>query len=81
MEQGVPETGVSATPLVNATVMFFEEFVFKEKKPPPTQQPPYLAVREILGEYEEEKEDHNAVDSFEPMYMYDAMKEKSQLKD
>ena len=77
---GGPETGVSATPLVNATVMFFEEFVFEEKKPPPTQQPPNLAVREILGEYEE-KEDHNAVDSFEPTYMYDAMKEKSQLKD
>ena len=75
---GGPET---ATPLVDATMKFFEEFMFKEKKPPPTQHPPQRAVREIQREDEEGKKEHNAVDSFEPTYMYDAMKEKRQLKD
>ena len=73
-----PET---ATPLVDSTVRFFEEFMFKEKKLPPTQQPPQQAVREIQGEDEEEKKEHNSMDSFEPTYVYDAMKEKRQLKD
>ena len=75
---GGPET---ATPLVDATVRFFDEFMFKEKKPPPTQQPPQQPVREIQGEDEREKKEHNSMDSFEPTYMYDAMKEKRQLKD
>ena len=59
---------------------FFKEFALKEKKPPPTQQPPQQAIREIPREEEEEKE-HSAVDSFEPTYIYVAMKEKTQLKD
>ena len=75
---GGPET---ATPLVDATVRFFEEFIYKEKKPLSTQQALQQAMREIQREDEEEKKEHNAVDSFEPTYMYDAMKEKSQLKD
>jgi hypothetical protein len=70
----------TAAPLVDATMRFFEEFVLKENKPPPTQQPPQQAVREIQREDEEEKKEHNAVDFFEPTYIYDAMNEKTQLK-
>ena len=70
----------TAAPLVDATMRFFKEFALKEKKPPPTQQPPQQAIREISREEEEEKE-HGAVDSFEPTYIYVAMKEKTQLKD
>ena len=70
----------TAAPLVDATMRFFKEFALKEKKPPPTQKPPQQAVREIPREDEEEKE-HSAVDSFEPTYIYVAMKEKTQLKD
>jgi ubiquitin carboxyl-terminal hydrolase 10 len=70
------ENGGGATPLVDATVRFFEEFMFKEKEPPPTQQSPQQAAGGKLREDEE----HNPVDSFEPTYMYDAMKEKRQLK-
>ena len=74
---GDPET---AAPLVDATMRFFEEFA--QKKPPPTvtQQPPQHAVSEIQRE-DEEKKEHNAVDLFEPTYIYDAMNEKTQLKD
>ena len=73
---GDPET---ATPLVDATVRFFDESMFKEKKPPPTQQPPQQAVREIQGEDEEKMKEHNSMDSFEPTYVYGAMKEKRLL--
>ena len=69
----------TATPLVDATMRFLEEFMFKEKKLPPSQQPPQHTAREIPREDEKEKKEHNAVDSFEPTYMYEAMKEK-QLK-
>ncbi|KAF8484498.1 hypothetical protein DFH94DRAFT_235293 [Russula ochroleuca] len=76
---GGPETGAGATPLVDATMRFFEEFMFKEEEPPTTQQPLQLTARGKQREGEEEKE-NDVVDSFEPTYMYDAMKEKSQLK-
>ena len=79
-EAGGPDTGGCATPLVDATVRFFEEFVFKEEGPPTTQQPLQLAAKGKQGEDEEEKEVSKVVDSFEPTYMYDAMKEKRQLK-
>ena len=78
LEAGVPET---TTPLVDATLRFFEEFMFKEKKPCQTQQPLQQAVGEKPREDEEEKKERNAVDSFDPTYMYDAMKGKGQLKD
>ena len=72
---GCPEAG-GATPLVDATMRFLEEFMFKEEPPPPQQD---------TGGKPREDEDatkaHNTVDSFNPMYMYDAMKEKWQLKD
>jgi Family of unknown function (DUF6535) len=68
------ETGGSVTSLVDATVRFSEEFIFKDKEPP--QQ----VAGGKLREDEEAKKEHNSVDSFEPTYMYDAMKEKRQLK-
>ena len=76
---GDPGTGSGATPLVDATLRFFEEFRSKEKEPLPTQQLPQQAARGKSRE-DEEVEYHSAVDSFEPLYMYDAMKEKRQLK-
>ena len=73
------ETG-SATPLVDATVRFFEEFVVKEKELPSTQPPPPQTTGGKPREDDEAKNEHDAVDSFKPMYMYDAMNEKQQLK-
>ncbi|KAF8494149.1 hypothetical protein F5888DRAFT_1719063, partial [Russula emetica] len=75
---GVPETGGGATPLVDATVRFFKEFIVEEESPS-TQQQPQPATGGT-SRADEEKKDDNVVDSFEPTYMYDAMKEKSQLK-
>jgi Family of unknown function (DUF6535) len=77
---GNVETGGGATPLVDATLRFFEEFVIKVKEPFPTQRPLQQAPGRRLREDEETKEEHNGVDSFEPTYMYDAMKEKRRLK-
>ena len=76
------ETGGGATPLLDATVRFFEEFMNKEtrKKLPQTQQPPRQVAGGNPGEDEGTKKEHNAVDSFGPTYIYDAMKEKTQLK-
>jgi hypothetical protein len=73
-----PKTG-SVTPLVDATVRFFEDFTIREKGPPPTQQSPQQAARGKPWK-DEEKKEKNVVDSFEPAYMYGAMKEKRQLK-
>jgi hypothetical protein len=75
---GDPETGGGATPLVDATLRFFEELRFKE--PLPTRQQAQQAARGKTREDEEAKK-HDAVDSLEPMYLYDAMKEKRKLKD
>ena len=71
---------IGVTPLVDATVRFFEEFVSKEKEPPPTQQPSQQAAGGKPREDEGAMKEHNAVDPFEPIYMYDAMKEKGRLK-
>ena len=74
---GGPETAGSAIPLLDATVRFFEEeFEFKEKEPPPTQRSPQRAAGRKPRKDEKGKKEHNAV----PTYMYDAMKEKRQLK-
>ena len=72
---GGPEGDAGATPLVDATVRFFEEFMFKES--PPKQQP----LQQDAREGEEQKEEQNAADPIEPTYLYDAMKEKRWLKD
>ena len=73
-EEGVPEISDNATSLVEATVRFCEEFIFKGKEP--LQQ----AGRRSSREDEETKKENDAMDSFKPTYMYDAMKEKRQLK-
>ena len=67
-----PEIGGGATPLVDATMRFFNEFVF--------QEPPQQAASGNLRKHDKAKKDHNDADSFEPTYMYDAMKEKRQLR-
>ena len=74
-----PEAGGRATPLVDATVRFLEEFVFKEE-PSPSQQPPQQTTGRIRNGDEDEKKEHEVADSFELTYMYDAMKEMRHLK-
>ena len=77
---GGPETSGGATPLANATVRFFEEFIFKEKEPPSMAQRLQMTARRKPREGEEEKKENNVMDSFEPTYMYDAMRKKKRLK-
>jgi hypothetical protein len=77
MGQRGEETGGTATPLVDATMKFFEEFVFKERELPLARQLPQQAAK---GMAKEEKKGNKVVDSFEATYMYDAMKEKRQLR-
>jgi hypothetical protein len=79
---GIPEADggvLGVMPLVDATTRFIGEFLVEEKESPPMQRPP----RQVLGETreDEEKKGHNTLDPFDPTYMYDAMKEKRQLKD
>ena len=76
--KGGPEIG-GATPLIVATVKFFKEFMLKEE-PPPTQQEPQHSAERSPSKDEGAKKVPNVVDSFEPIYMYDAMKEKKQLE-
>ena len=73
--EGGPATGGGATPLVDATVRFYKAFMNKEE-PPPTRQAADGKPREG-GEAEKEP---NVVDSFEPTYIYDAMKDNGKLK-
>ena len=73
---GGPKTGGSTTPLVDAKVSFFEEFKLNEKENLPMKRPPHQAANEKPREDEENK----VADSFEPTNMYDAMKQKKQLK-
>jgi len=75
-----PETGGSATPLVDATVRFFEEFTSKEKVPLSTQQPSQHTPGGTSREDEEKEKDNGVVDSFEPTYLYDVMKESRLLE-
>ena len=74
---GVPQTGGGATPLVDATLRLFKEFIIEET--PPTQQQSQ-PVTGGTSRADEEKKEGNVVDSFEPAYVYEAMKEKRQLK-
>ena len=75
---GVPETGGGVTPLVDATVRFFKEFIAEEE--PPSTQHQLQSAAGRTSRADEEKKDDKIVDSFEPTYLYDAMKEKRQLK-
>ena len=77
---GVLEIGSSSTPLVDAMVRFSGEFMFEEKEPLPMLQPLQHAAGGEPREDEELKKGYGAVDSFEPRYLYDAMKENRQLK-
>jgi Family of unknown function (DUF6535) len=71
---GVSETSDCATPLVDATLKFFEEFMFEER-------PPFRQVAEGKSREDEDgTQEYDTVNLFEPMYMYDAMKEKRKLK-
>jgi hypothetical protein len=72
---GVPEAGGSSTPLVDATVRFFKEFMVQEDSPS-TQQLSQLAGCGTSTVDDEKKDD----DSLEPTYLYDAMREKRQLR-
>ena len=76
---GGPETGGGATPLADATVRFFKEFVFKEE-PPSMPQPVQQIAKRKPREGEEGKKENKVTDPFEPTYMNDAMREKGQLK-
>ena len=75
---GVHEAGGSATPLVDATVGFVKEFMVEDKSPSTEQQS--QPATGGTSRADEEKKDENAVDPFKATYMYDAMKEKRQLK-
>ena len=72
--EGGPETDSGATPLLDATARLFEDFMHKEK------EPPQEAAERKPREDEDAKKKHDVIDSFEPMYLYEAMKEKRSLK-
>jgi Family of unknown function (DUF6535) len=72
------ENGGSTTPVVDATVRFLEEFRYKE--PPPTQQSPQQTARGKPSEDEDENKENKVMGSFEPMYLYGAMKKKRNLQ-
>jgi ubiquitin carboxyl-terminal hydrolase 10 len=72
------ETGRGATPLVDATIKFLDEFIYKETLSV-MQRPQQKAGKgKSMGD-EEEKIEHDTVDSLELTYVYDVMKEKRQL--
>ena len=77
-EAGVPETGGGATPLMDATVRFPKEFLVEAESPSMQRQP--LPDTGGTARADEEDNDDNVVGSFEPTYLYDAMKEKRQIK-
>ena len=81
------EAGGGATPLVDSTLRFFEEFMVEEP-PRPQRQSPQSAegLGWVVGDSKEERDSANSFEepmyganSFEPTYMYDAMKEKRRL--
>ena len=73
------ESSDGATPLVDATVRFLDEFVYEEKKPSPAQQPQQQGGKGKAREEEEEKKEDDGVDSFIPTCVYDALKEKKRF--
>lgn len=76
---GGQDAGGSATPLVDAKIKFLDEFIYKEEHSV-TQQFQPSAAKINARESEKKKKEHDVVDSFNPRYLYDAMKEKRQLK-
>ena len=73
---GAPGTGGSATPLADATVRFFNEFMVEEQPSMQHQSQPTGGTSRA----DEEKKGDNVVDSFEPTYIYDALKKKRRLR-
>ena len=79
------EDGGGATPLVDSTLRFFEEFMVEESPWP--QQQSQQAAEGLPWVDEETKDERDSASlfepryrrSFEPTYMYDAMKEKRRL--
>ena len=61
------------TPLVDATIRFFAEFTSEEKMSP-------SAPHGNPNEGEEKGKNNRLVNSFNPTYLYDVMKESGQLK-
>ncbi|KAI0264043.1 hypothetical protein BGY98DRAFT_1103709 [Russula aff. rugulosa BPL654] len=50
------------------------------KEKPPSMQQQLSSIADRILRADEEKKDNYVVNSFKPMYLYDAMKEKKQLK-
>ena len=75
------EASGGATPLVDAMVKLLGEFIYKEEQSM-TQQSQQNATKGKARRNEGGKNKHDAsvVDSFNPRYIYDAMKQKRQLK-
>jgi ubiquitin carboxyl-terminal hydrolase 10 len=72
------ETGGGATPLVDATVRFLDEFTHKEKLSP-THQFLQQATRGKVREDEHGKKEDDGVHPFLSTYVFDAMKKKRQF--
>lgn len=75
-----PETCGGATPLVDATMRFFEKFTSNESELHSTQHPLQHSPGGVLREGEEKEKNNSVVDSFEPSCLYEALKERRQLK-
>jgi hypothetical protein len=76
--QGGQRTGGRTTLLMDATIRFLNEFLYKEK-PLLTQQSQQLANKRKARDDEGRSEDDDT-DPFLPTYVYNAMKEKRQFK-
>ena len=73
------QTGGGTTTLVDATIRFLDEFVYKEK-PTLTQQLVQLVGNGKAKEVERGKREDGDTDPFKPTYMYNAMMENRQFK-
>ena len=73
------QTGRATTPLINATFRFLDEFTCKEKSSL-TQQFLLRVSRGDVREDEENTEENGVVDRLNPTYVYDAMKEKINVR-
>ena len=77
-QRGGRELGGVATPLMDATVKFLDDFPYKEKTAL-TQKILQQAIKDKANGDEKEKEENDAVGPFITKYVYDAMKEKRQF--
>ena len=73
------ETSGGATPLVDAMVKVLDEFVYKVELSMPQQSQQNTTKGKVRGN-EDGKNEHGVVGTFNPRYMYDAMKENRWLK-